>query len=138
MLTQDYLVRMLVEFAGAVMRTIQRANDERDPEAAADMLEGAVGEATDLDAGALLSLSPDSIAQIMQVSGVDPAVTEYMARSLALASEYRRQSGNDELAELRLAQAHAIADAYGCDISDMTDQCGNTQSVEAAMQDFLQ
>jgi hypothetical protein len=57
---------------------------------------------------------------------------------LALASEYRRQSGNDELAELRLAQAHAIADAYGCDISDMTDQCGNTQSVEAAMQDFLQ
>ena len=83
------------------------------------MLEDAVGEATDIDGATLLSLSPESIASVLQVSGTDPHVIEYVVRSLALASVYLRESGDEEqLADLRLQQARALADAYGLYLPD--------------------
>ena len=116
MIEQDYLVRMLAQFATAIRRSMERAQGERDPQGAADMLEAAVGEATDFDGATLLALSPDSIANILQVSGTDPRVTEYMVRSLMLASRYRAEAGDAQAADLREAQARAIAEAYGHDV----------------------
>ena len=58
--------------------------------------------------------SPESIASVMQVSGTDPRVTEYVARTLLLASGYLREANEQALADLRAQQAHAIAEAYGC------------------------
>lgn len=113
MLSQDYLVRIMVQFAEIIRRSWMKANKERDPRGAADMLEDAVGEATDIDGGVLLSLSPESIASVMQVSGIDPRVTEYIARSLLLASGYLREAGDHGLATVREQQARAIAQAYG-------------------------
>ena len=81
MLEQDYLMRIFLQFAEIIRRSWTKARKEKDPRAAADMLEDAVGEATDIDGGVLLSLSPESIASVMQVSGTDPRVTEYVARS---------------------------------------------------------
>ena len=86
MLEQDYLMRILLQFAEAIRRSWSRAVEDRDPRDAANMLERAVGDATDIDGATLLSLSPESIASVMQVSGVDPRVSEYIARSLLLAS----------------------------------------------------
>lgn len=116
MLTQDYLVRIMVQFAEVIRRSLIRSSKERDPRGAADMLEDAVGEATDIDGSVLLSLSPESIASVMQVSGVDPHVTEYIARSLLLASGYLHEAGDHGLAEIREQQARAIAEAYGHDL----------------------
>lgn len=90
------------------------------------------GEATDIDGATLLSLSPESIASVLQVSGTDPHVIEYVVRSLALASVYLRESGDEEqLADLRLQQARALADAYGLylpdnpeDLADLLDDEG--------------
>ena len=79
MFEQDYLMRLLVQFMEAMRRSIERADDGRDPAAAADMLENAIGDATDLDGSMLLSLAPESMASVLQVSGVDPHVTEYVA-----------------------------------------------------------
>lgn len=142
MLTQDYLVRLLVDFAAGIMRSIQRQTEHRDPEGAAELLEGAIGRSVDLDGDALLALAPESIATILQVSGTDPAITEYLSRSLLLAASYRQDAGQDELADLRAKQAHAIAAAYGHDISDMGAEDGSTapDAAEAAsaMEAFLQ
>ncbi len=113
MLHEDYLMRIFLQFAEIIRRSWIKENDERDPKAAADALEDAVGAATDMDGGVLLSLSPESIAGVMQVSGVDPRVTEYVARSLLLASAYLREAGEDGLADVRMQQAQAIAGAYG-------------------------
>lgn len=118
MLEQDYLMRILLQFAEIIRRSWMKAEDERDPRRAADMLEDAIGQATDIDGGALLSLSPDSMASVMQVSGVDPRVTEYIAHSLLLASGYLREAGEDQLADLREQQARAVADAYGLELPD--------------------
>lgn len=122
MFEQDYLMRLLMQFMEAMRRSIERADDGRDPAGAAEMLENAIGEATDLDGAMLLSLAPESMAQVMQVSGVDPHVTEYVANSLSLEAEFLRSAGNPELADIRAGQARAIAATYGFDLAEGTPQ----------------
>lgn len=120
MFEQDYLMRLLMQFMEAMRRSIERADDGRDPAAAADMLENAIGDATDLDGSMLLSLAPESMATVLQVSGVDPHVIEYVANSLQLESEFLRSAGNDELAEVRAGQVQALASAYGFELAEGT------------------
>ena len=115
MFEQDYLMRLLMQFMEAMRRSIERADDGRDPAAAADMLENAI-----VDGSMLLSLAPESMASVLQVSGVDPHVTEYVANSLQLESEFLRSAGNDELAEVRAGQAQALASAYGLELAEGT------------------
>ena len=115
---QDYLMRMLLQFFEAMNRAAERREEHRDPQGAADMLEDAISNATEMDGVALLSLAPESIAQVMRVSGIDPNVTQFVARSLLLESEYLTDAHQTQLAALRAAQAHAIADAYGFDLPD--------------------
>lgn len=121
MLHRDYLVDIFLRFAETIRRSWKRAQEEDDPKAAADALEDMVGEATDMDGVVLLSLAPESIAGIMQVSGVDPRVTEYLARSLLLASAYWEEADEQELANVRRQQAYAIADAYGFALPERPD-----------------
>lgn len=118
MLEQDYLMRLLMQFFEAICRAARRGQQEDDPQGAADILEQAVGQATEMDGALLLSLSPESIAQVMQVSGIDPDVTQFVARSLLLESVYLEKAGRSQLAAVRSAQAHEIADAYGFGLPD--------------------
>ena len=118
MLEQDYLMRLLMQFFAAINRSIQREQEDEDPQDAADILEQAIGQVTEMDGATLLSLSPDSIAQVMQVSGIDPNVTQFVARSMLLESVYLEKGGNIELARVRDAQARAIASSYGFDLPD--------------------
>ena len=135
MLEQDYLVRMLLQFFQAMNRAAERAGNKEhpDPQSAADMLETAIGEATDMDGAALLSLSPDSIAQVMRVTGVDPNVTQFVARSMLLESVYLSDARQTALAAIRAAQARAIAEEYGFDLpEDPSDFDAITEGLEEA------
>lgn len=134
MFERDYLMKLLADFVQAIMRSLQQGDQQRDPRAAAETLEGAVGVAVNMDAATFLCLAPESIATILQVTGTDPRVTEYVARSLALASHYSAQAGDRELAEIRAAQASAIADAYGIDLGSA--ESGDDAS--EAMERFLE
>ena len=118
MFEQDYLMRIFIRFAEAIRRSMQKADGEQDPSSAAEMLESAVGEATELDGDVLLSLAPESIASILQVSGTDPRVIEYVARSLLLESSYLKEANNPEKALLREQQAHALASSYDIPLDD--------------------
>lgn len=122
MITEDYLMRMLLAFFQAIMNARSRAVNDKDKLGAAEMLENAVGEASELDTGTLLSMSPESIANILSVTGCDANVTEFMARSLMQAAEYRREAGDVETANLREDQARAIASAYGHDLTISIDE----------------
>ncbi|MEF9842046.1 MAG: hypothetical protein RR955_06030 [Raoultibacter sp.] len=113
MFEQDYLVRMFMQFMEAIRKSIRKAQDENDPEAAADLLEAVVGNATEIDGGVLLSLAPESIAGVIQVSGTDPRVAEYLVRTLLLESDYLQEANLPAKAQLRARQAQAIAVAYG-------------------------
>ncbi len=112
MFERDYLLKIIMQYGEALRRSWTKAKNECDPKGAAETIERAVGEAVEIDGDVLLSLSPESIASVMQVSGVDPRITEYIARSLLLTSSYLFEAGDKELAALREQQAYAIADAY--------------------------
>jgi len=113
---QDYLMRMFLQFTAAIRKSILKAAGERDYAGAAEQIEAAVGDATDMDGSVLLSLAPESLAGILQVSGTDPMVAEYIAQSLLLESHYLREAGADQRAGVREAQALALAGAFGLEI----------------------
>ncbi len=129
MLHQDYIVRMLTDLAAAIMRAATRETSRQRPEEAARMLDVAVGNAVDLDGETFLSLAPESIAQIMAVTGTDSRVSEYVARSMMLASAYLAEAGDEAMARLRRDQAQAIAGAFGHDLTDME---GSAEAAEEA------
>ena len=118
MFERDYLMRLILGFFQSVCIVVRRAEKEKDPEGAADLLERAIGDATELDGDVLLSLSPDSIASILQVSGTDPKVVGFVAHALLLESHYLMMACDFARAELREQQARALAEAYGVDLPD--------------------
>jgi hypothetical protein len=109
---QDYIMRIILQFAEAIRRSMQKAAGEEDKAGAAELLEASIGEATDIDGSVLLSLAPESIAGVMQISGTDPQVSEYIARTLLLEAQYLDEAGFAQKAELRRGQAFAIAEAF--------------------------
>ena len=134
MFEQDYLMRMLLALFEAMNRAAERAQgQDADPRESAKMLEDAISNAVEMDGAVLLSLSPESIAQVMSVSGVDPNITQFVARSMLLESVYLAESHQNQLAALRTAQARAIADAYGFDLpEDPSDFDALTDGLEEA------
>ena len=112
MFQQDYLMRLIWQFVEALRRTVEK---DEDPEAKAELVEGAIANALDMDANVVLGLAPESFASILQVSGTDPHVVEYLVRGMALESHYLEQAGKSQAAQLRFDQAVALANAYGID-----------------------
>lgn len=113
MFERDYLMRMLSQLIQGIVRSMELRRGEDDPKAAADSLESVIGQATDIDGGILLGLSPESIADILQVSGTDPGVVEFVARSLLLAADYLDDAGEPLLADLRRSQGRALISSFG-------------------------
>lgn len=118
MFERDYLMKLILGYFKTIIIVIKRGEKEKDPEGAADTLEQAIGEATEIDGGVLLSLAPDSIASILQVSGTDPKVVNYVAHGLLLESHYLMLACDFARAELREEQARALAAAYGFELPD--------------------
>lgn len=117
MFEQDYIMRMLVQLAAAMRRSMVKAGKEHDPKSAAEQIEASISDATEIDGEVLLSLAPESIAGVIQVSGTDPKVAEYIARSLLLESQYLIESGQSQKAQVRKEQAVAISESFGFEIS---------------------
>lgn len=118
MLQEDYLIQMFVRFAEAIRISFEKAHgNQKNPGDAADMLETAVGNATNIDGSLLLSLAPESISSILRVSDTDPRVIEYIARTLLLESTYLDENNDPEKARLRREQAYAVAHEYGISLS---------------------
>lgn len=113
MLQRDYLVQLITQFIQAIFQSRELALKKRDPQAAADLLEAAIEQAVDMDGAALLSLTPESMASVLQISGVDPKIIGYVAHSLLQEADYLDMSGSSELAQLRKEQGIALFEAYG-------------------------
>lgn len=121
MFERDYLMSIIMKYAEMLVKSWSRSKDKDDPLGSAQMLETAVGDATDIDGDALLSLAPESMASVMQVSGIDPRVCEYIGRSLVLASTYLQEAGDTERALLRYQQAVALSQFYGFELPDSAE-----------------
>lgn len=118
MFEQDYIVRLLVELAASIRRSLQRGRGEKDFKGACECLESSITEATDMNGVALLSLTPDSLVSVLQIANTDPRVVVYIANSLNLLHKYYKKLNNIELSKLRLEQAQALAQSYDFELSD--------------------
>ncbi len=118
MFTQDYLMRMILELAGAIRKSFLTAKEDDDPEGAAQLLEATLDGATEMDSSLLLSLEPDSMAAMLQISGSDPQLMAYVSRILLLESHYLKMAQRYSEAELRHGQAFAVAGAFGIPLSE--------------------
>lgn len=116
MFERDYLMRMLAQLIEGIVRTMELKRGGGDPKAAADSLEQVIGQATDIDGSILLGLSPESIADILMVSGTDAGVVEFVSRSLLLAADYLDEAGDSALAGLRRDQGLALIRAFSLDV----------------------
>lgn len=111
MLQQDYLMRLFLQFAEGIRRSMDYG--KHDPNEASESLEDAISRALDMDADVMLGLEAESFASIVHISGTDSRVVEYVVRSLALEAFYLEQAGRAGKSDLRYAQACALARAYG-------------------------
>lgn len=118
MFERDYLMKLILGYFKTIVIVIKQGEKEKDPEGAADLLEQAIGEAAEIDGEVLLSLAPESIASVLQVSGTDPKVVGYVAHGLLLEAHYLMLACDFARAELREEQARALASAYGFDLPD--------------------
>ncbi len=122
MLQQDYLLRMFVQLATAMRESLQRARGDHDPVTAAQMLDHALEDATEMDGSLLLRMAPESMAAMLQLSQPDPLLMEYVARTLLLSSEYLTEAGESAQAELRKGQAYAVAKTFGIQLNEESIQ----------------
>ena len=71
-----------------------------------------------MDGASLLSLTPESVVGVLQVSGTDPRVTEFIARSLLLSSEYLTQAKQGALRRCVWSRLGRRRMRYGIDLPD--------------------
>lgn len=119
MFEKDYIMKLLGDLIQAMLRSMVFTTEEKNPYLAARTLENAIGAAVDMDSALFLSMTPESMSMMMQISPLDRQGSEYIARSLALASAYNREAGDSDLANLRMDQARVVASAFGIDLDDM-------------------
>ena len=121
MLERDYILMVLSEFVRMVMEALRLAHYDHTPESF-EQVESAVSELVGLDPKTALTLSPDSLVQVMVLSGIGSTVAGHAAYTLdRLADEYE-DAGYDEVAEVRRAQAEAIAESFGCDLNQVPQE----------------
>lgn len=118
MLQQDYLMRMFTALAVAIRESIMRAQGDEDPEGAAELLEAALDNTTEIDGSLLLQMAPESFVSMIQLSQTDPELIGYISRTLMLESQYLREAGLDAKSQLRAGQAQALAHAYGFEVDE--------------------
>lgn len=118
MLTEDYLMRMFAMLIDAMRESYLRSRKKEDPQASAELLDGSLDGATEIDGSLLLTLAPETMGAMLKMSGEEPRLMEYVSRTLLLSSKFYGEAGQSELASLRAGQARAVADSFGIDLSE--------------------
>jgi hypothetical protein len=128
MFLNDYLMRMILQFAVALRKALY----ERDitPTEKAENLEQAVGDAVGIDPCLLFSMDPDSVVSLLRLGDFDEEIGGYVLRSIYFEADILDEAGQTQRADLRRSQADAIARAYGFDVT-------SADAAPEALKEFL-
>ena len=121
MLHRDYLLEVIEQFVSTVSNALARALLQRDLNAAQEV-EDAIAELVQLDPQTAMSLAPDSLVIMMQLSGTGDAVAGYAAYALNRLGDAYERMGDADTADMRRDQAQAIADAFGADVNEIPEE----------------
>ena len=114
MLQHDYLLEIISQFVDVATAALRGAVMDGEVESAGQA-EDAIAGLLDLDPEVALQLSPDSLVTMMLLSGVADSLAGYVAYTLRRLSGAYADMGRAALAELRLAQARAVEESFGCE-----------------------
>ncbi|MDR1713968.1 MAG: hypothetical protein LBR39_07465 [Coriobacteriales bacterium] len=122
MFENDYLMRMIMQLATVLRKML--LEHPNDPLETAEDIERAIGNAVDIDPDLLFSFDPDSMVSMLQLGNFDEHLSGYVLRSMYYEASILEQAGQTQRADLRRAQADAVAKAYGVEISpeDLSEQ----------------
>lgn len=111
----DYLLDQIARFVESITAGIGKSRAGRADDAI-EAFEAVAGDVLDMDAETALSLAPASLVTMMQLSAVDDSLAAYTVYALERAADAYDGRG-DATGQLRRAQAQAIADAFGFEVS---------------------
>ena len=109
MLEQDYLMRILLQFAEAIRRSWSRAVEDRDPRDAANMLERAVATPPISTVPRCCRCRRSPLRASCGCRGSTRACPSTSRAACCWPSGYLGEAGEHELAALRAEQARALA-----------------------------
>ena len=121
MLHRDYLLDVIMRFVEALSRALRRALELDDLEGCKDA-EQAVADLLELEPQTFAVLAPQSLVQLMELSGVGQSVSEYVGYALDRVADIYEDAGDEAAAELRRAQAEAVAQAFDFDLMDVPEE----------------
>ncbi|MDR2714520.1 MAG: hypothetical protein LBB42_03195 [Coriobacteriales bacterium] len=113
MFENDYIMRMIMQLTDAITRSLQRGY--ADPQKEIEDLENAMADLVDMDAKTLFTLAPESMVSMLQLGSFDAELGGYLVRALYYEADLLEEQGLLGTADLRRAQANAIADTYSID-----------------------
>lgn len=121
MLQRDYLLELIKRFGDGLRECLLPATLEADAGSIAEV-EDAIGRLIDLDGASALSLAPESLVTMMELSGVADSVAGHASYALLrLANAYDR-AGDPATAQIRREQARAVAEAFGATLGAVPDE----------------
>ena len=115
MFENDYLMRMILQLAEAIRKSLMKGH--KDVYSELHDIERAIGDAVDMDPQLLLSLAPESVVSMLQLGSFDEQLGGFVVRALFYEAGLLEEQNRFGTADLRRAQANAIAQAYSIDVS---------------------
>lgn len=131
MLQRDYIVAMLKQLSEVLTRYLRPAVVDADS-TAIDEVEGAIGNLMNLEGSVALSLDPNSLVTMFELSGIADSVAGYVSYVLVRLGDAYDQHGNGERAQLRRAQAQAISTAFGSKYGAIPEEYTELERIIAA------
>lgn len=123
MLQHDYLLELISQFVESITRALRAARIARAAEDVPASLEVAshveqdIAGLIDMDPDVAMSLAPDSLVTMMVLSGMGQALADYVVFALNQVADIYEHADESEHADLRRAQAQAVAESFSCDPS---------------------
>ena len=121
MLHRDFIADAIEQFGRAVRRWLRPALLERDLESVQG-IEQAIGRLLELDGAEALSLSPQSLVTMMQLSGIADSVAGYVSYTLLRLGDAYDAMGDSDTAAVRRQQAAAVASSFGCELGTVPEE----------------
>lgn len=131
MLQRDYIVAMLKQLSEVLTRYLRPAVVDADS-TAIDEVEGAIGNLMNLEGSVALSLDPNSLVTMFELSSIADSVAGYVSYVLVRLGDAYDQQGNGERAQLRRAQAQAISTAFGSKYGAIPEEYTELERIIAA------
>lgn len=133
MLHRDYIVEITRRLGDVLTRWLRPAVIEGDLDAI-EHVEAGVARLIDLDPATALSLAPESLVTMMDLSGVADSVAGYASYALLRVGDAYETAGDGVRAQVRRSQAASIAQAFGCELGAVPQEYEDLERQIAAEQ----